>query len=123
MGGAYYGISDDASAAYWNPSGLAQLQRKEFTTMQATLFAQTKLTYFSFAYPTKKGSTFALSMTQLAATGFEQVDVGDAKVTRGRQLRRSAAGDGFCLGQECHRDRGFRHERQASHAQAGRRFR
>lgn len=75
MGGAYYGISDDASAAYWNPAGLAQLQRKEITMMQATLFAQTKLTYFSYAHPTKKGSTFAVSMTQLASTGFEQVDV------------------------------------------------
>jgi tetratricopeptide (TPR) repeat protein len=75
MGGAYYGISDDASAAYWNPSGLAQLQRKEITTMQATLFAQTKLSYFAFAYPNKNGSTFALSVTQLASAGFEQVDV------------------------------------------------
>ncbi|PIR15074.1 MAG: hypothetical protein COV48_16365, partial [Elusimicrobia bacterium CG11_big_fil_rev_8_21_14_0_20_64_6] len=75
MGGAYYAISDDASAAYWNPAGLSQVQRKEVTTMQATLFQQTKLTYFSFAYPTKSGSTFALSMTQLASSGFEQVDL------------------------------------------------
>ncbi|MDD5656491.1 MAG: PorV/PorQ family protein [Elusimicrobia bacterium] len=75
MGGAYYGISDDASASYWNPAGLAQLQRKEINMMQATLFQQTKLTYFSLAYPTKKGSTFALSVTQLASSGFEQVDV------------------------------------------------
>ena len=74
MGGAYYGISDDASAAYWNPAGLAQLQRKELTTMQATLFQQTKLTYFSYAHPTKSGSVFALSMTQFAGSGFEQVD-------------------------------------------------
>lgn len=74
MGGAYYGISDDASAAYWNPAGLAQVQRKELTTMQATLFQQTKLTYFSYAHPTKGGSTFALSMTQLQGSGFEQVD-------------------------------------------------
>ncbi len=74
MGGAYYGISDDASAAYWNPAGLAQLQRKELTTMQASLFAQTKLTYFSYAQPTKGGSTFALSMTQLQSSGFENVN-------------------------------------------------
>jgi tetratricopeptide (TPR) repeat protein len=74
MGGAYYGISDDASAAYWNPAGLAQLQRKELTTMQATLFQQTKLTYFSYAHPTRGGSTFALSMTQLQGSGFESVD-------------------------------------------------
>jgi tetratricopeptide (TPR) repeat protein len=74
MGGAFYGISDDATAAYWNPAGLAQLQRKELTTMQASLFQQTKLTYFAFAYPTKGGSTFALSMTELQGTGFENVD-------------------------------------------------
>jgi tetratricopeptide (TPR) repeat protein len=74
MGGAYYGISDDASAAYWNPAGLAQLQRKELTTMQATLFQDTKLTYFSYAQPTKGGSVFALSMTQLTGSGFEAVN-------------------------------------------------
>ncbi len=74
MGGAYYAISDDASAAYWNPAGLAQLQRKELTTMQATMFQDTKLTYFSYAQPTKGGSVFALSMTQLTGTGFEAVN-------------------------------------------------
>jgi hypothetical protein len=73
MGGAYYGISDDATAAYWNPAGLAQVQRKELTTMQATLFLQTKLTYFSYAHPTKGGSTFALSMTQLAGRRFRWI--------------------------------------------------
>ncbi len=73
MGGAFYAISDDGTAAYWNPAGLAQLQRKEITLMQATLFQQTKLTYFAYAHPLKGGSTFAISMTQLASTGFEQV--------------------------------------------------
>ena len=74
MGGAYYAISDDASAAYWNPAGLAQLQRKELTTMQATLFQDTKLTYFSYAQPTKGGSVFSLSMTELSGSGFEAVN-------------------------------------------------
>jgi tetratricopeptide (TPR) repeat protein len=73
MGGAYYAVSDDATAAYWNPAGLAQLQRKELTAMQATLFEQTKLTYVAYAHPLKGGSTFAISMVQLASTGFEQV--------------------------------------------------
>ena len=74
MGGAYYGISDDASAAYWTPAGLAQLQRMDLTSMQATLFATSMLTYFCYAHPTKGGSTFALSMTQLQGSGFEKVD-------------------------------------------------
>lgn len=74
MGGAYYAISDDATAGYWNPAGLALVQRKELTAMEATLYDQTKLNYFAYAHPLKGGSTFALSMTQLASTGFETVN-------------------------------------------------
>jgi hypothetical protein len=42
--------------------------------MQASLVESTKLTYFSYAHPLKGGSTFSISMTQLAASGFEQVN-------------------------------------------------
>jgi len=105
MGGAYYAISDDATAAYWNPAGLAQLQRKEFTTMQATLFQGTKLTYTSFAWPTKSGSTFAVHMTQLANPGFEQVDVTinpttnePSKITSGGSFADSQAAMGLSWG-------------------------
>ena len=31
MGGAYIGVSDDYSATFWNPAGLAQMKRLEFT--------------------------------------------------------------------------------------------
>ncbi|MEK9145434.1 MAG: PorV/PorQ family protein, partial [Elusimicrobiota bacterium] len=74
MGGAFYAIADDATAAYWNPAGLAYLQRKEFTTMQATLFQQTNYTYMGYAHPTATKGTFALGMTQLTSGGFEKVD-------------------------------------------------
>jgi long-chain fatty acid transport protein len=33
MGGAFRGLADDWSAAYWNPAGLAQLEESEFTAM------------------------------------------------------------------------------------------
>ncbi|MBI4676141.1 MAG: hypothetical protein HY748_01020 [Elusimicrobia bacterium] len=75
MGGAYYGISDDASAVYWNPAGLTLLQRKEVTLMQATLPTEAKMMFFSYAHPTKKGSVFGVGMTQMSASGFEKVDV------------------------------------------------
>ncbi|MBI4423955.1 MAG: hypothetical protein HY554_09525, partial [Elusimicrobia bacterium] len=73
MGGAFYSISDDATAPAWNPAGLAFVQRKEITTMQATLFADTKYNYFGYAHPRTTGGTFALSMTQLVSSGFEKV--------------------------------------------------
>src|SRR5438552_4125808 len=48
MGGAFYAVADDATAAYWNPAGLPQVQRKELTMMNATLFADTQLQFLSF---------------------------------------------------------------------------
>ncbi len=75
MGGAYYAISDDATAAYWNPAGLVLMQRKEVSFMQATLSSEAKFNYFSYAHPTKKGSVFSFGMVQLGASGFEKIDV------------------------------------------------
>lgn len=74
MGGAFYAIADDATAAYWNPAGLSQLQRKEFTTMQAALFADTQYNFLAYAHPTATKGTFALGITQLTSAGFEKVD-------------------------------------------------
>ena len=75
MGGAFFAVSDDASASYWNPAALTLLERKEFTAMQATLFADTTLNFFTFAYPTVSKGTWALSLTQLKSTGFERISI------------------------------------------------
>jgi Flp pilus assembly protein TadD len=76
MGGAFTAISDDASATYWNPAGMSQLVRKEITLMQSTLFADTKLDFYSYVHPSKKGgSAWGLSMTKLGSAGFEKVNV------------------------------------------------
>lgn len=73
MGGAFYSISDDASAPAWNPAGLAYVQRKEISMMQATLFAQTKYNYLGYVHPRTTAGTWGVSMTQLQSTGFEKV--------------------------------------------------
>jgi hypothetical protein len=39
MGGAFVAVADDATAAYWNPAGLAQLEGREFTLMHAGQWA------------------------------------------------------------------------------------
>lgn len=74
MGGAFYAVADDATAAYWNPAGLAYLQRKELTTMQAALYEQTSFNYMGYAHPTTTKGTFALGITQLTSMGFEKVN-------------------------------------------------
>ena len=75
MGGAFFAVADDASASYWNPAALTMLQRKEFTAMQATLFADTSLSFFTYAHPTTNKGTWALSMTQLKSVGFEKISI------------------------------------------------
>jgi len=75
MGGAFFAVADDASASYWNPAALTLLERKEFTAMQATLFEQTTLNFFTYAHPTTTRGTWAVSMTQLQSTGFEKIEI------------------------------------------------
>lgn len=75
MGGAFFAVADDASASYWNPAALVLLEKKEFTAMQATLFADTTLNFFTYAHPTTSKGTWAVSMTQLKSVGFERIAI------------------------------------------------
>jgi hypothetical protein len=52
MGGAYAAISDDASAIYWNPAGLANLSRRQVLFMHAESFGGLVLhDYLGFVWP------------------------------------------------------------------------
>ncbi|OGS51533.1 MAG: hypothetical protein A3J79_04525, partial [Elusimicrobia bacterium RIFOXYB2_FULL_62_6] len=75
MGGAFFAVADDASASYWNPAAMTLLERKEFTAMQANLFADTTLNFFTYAHPTASRGTWAFSMTQLKSVGFEKISI------------------------------------------------
>lgn len=90
MGGAYIGVSDDFTAAYWNPAGLAQMKRLEFTGGISNLGYSNASTFygnsqtqdgtstslndlgFVFPFPTVQGSlVFAFGYNKIAdyATG------------------------------------------------------
>jgi long-subunit fatty acid transport protein len=74
MGGAYIGVADDYSASFWNPAGLAQMRRLEFTGgltnssysnsasfLGTTTSAKNSTTAlddigFVFPFPTERGS-------------------------------------------------------------------
>lgn len=63
MGGAYVAVSNDASAAYWNPAGLVQLQKAEIHFMHASRFSDMVQTDFiNFVSPGKK---YALGISYL----------------------------------------------------------
>lgn len=52
MGGAFVALADDASASYWNPAGLARLERAEMQFMHAEQLGNlADHDYFAFAQP------------------------------------------------------------------------
>ena len=52
MGGAFVSIADDASAVYWNPAGLHQLDRRQALVMHSQRFGgMVDYSTFSFAMP------------------------------------------------------------------------
>ncbi len=106
MGGAYTALADDANALYWNPAGLAKLEKREFTASHAEMFASTRLDFLAYAHPTSQG-TFAAGLTYLSqgkidgrdASGRQTAgyDASDAAMSAGyaRKFDRAELGASF----------------------------
>lgn len=75
MGKAFYAISDDASATYWNPAGLTQMDRKEVMALHVNLFADTSYDFISYVHPTPKFGVFGVNLTRLYSGGFEKIAI------------------------------------------------
>jgi tetratricopeptide (TPR) repeat protein len=75
MGKAFYAVSDDASATYWNPAGMTQMDRKELMAMHVDLFVDTTYDFISYVYPTSKYGVFGANLTRLYSGGFEKVNI------------------------------------------------
>ena len=65
MGGAYSALADDASAAYWNPAGLAQVDRTQAAFMHSTLHGLDAYDYFNATHPVG-GGVWSLSWLRVA---------------------------------------------------------
>ncbi|HLD28991.1 MAG TPA: PorV/PorQ family protein [bacterium] len=55
MGGGFSAIADDATASYWNPAGLAQLERKELQTTHMNYLINVRSEYIAYAHPLNGG--------------------------------------------------------------------
>jgi hypothetical protein len=74
MGGAFAGLADDGTAAYWNPAGLATLGTHEITAMHAEQFGDVVnydwLSYtFPIGSPGKAKQALAVSLIRLGVDG------------------------------------------------------
>jgi hypothetical protein len=70
MGGAFVGAANDATAAYWNPAGLATIDDIEITTMHATQSDLQSYDYANIAFKTDFGA-YAFSYLQLGVDGID----------------------------------------------------
>ncbi len=73
MGGAYTALADDANSLYWNPAGLAKLEKREFTASHAEMYESTRLDFLAYAHPTSQG-TFSAGLTYLSQGKIEGRD-------------------------------------------------
>jgi hypothetical protein len=72
LGNAVGGLADDVATAYWNPAGLARLRTMEVTAMGATMYADTRYTFFSLGMPTDGLGVFSLAGTFTSSGEFER---------------------------------------------------
>jgi hypothetical protein len=72
MGGAHAAVADDASAVYWNPAGLSQLDRKDLVAMYSALYENTGFGSFNYAQPTVDAGTFGIGLVNLRSTSFDR---------------------------------------------------
>lgn len=71
MGGAFVGLADDATASYWNPAGLTQIDEFQFFSMYAPYFLDTSFNYISYVHPLGENLRLALSDVLLYSGGYE----------------------------------------------------
>ncbi|NLM16877.1 MAG: PorV/PorQ family protein [Candidatus Riflebacteria bacterium] len=50
MGGAFTAVADDSTAAFWNPAGLARMQKSQASFMHASLTEDRDFNFFNYAH-------------------------------------------------------------------------
>lgn len=89
MGGAYVGLSDDATGFYWNPGGLALLPNLQAASMYAEIFKDLgKQSYFSAAMPIFGGASISLSWIRVSVEDIPRYEFDDdnGNITAGERI-------------------------------------
>lgn len=72
MGGAFVAVANDASAMYWNPSGLARLFQLEALFSHANWLADIDFNYGGVVIPLEEFGTVGVNFTSLAMEDMER---------------------------------------------------
>ena len=65
LGGAFSAIANDVTTIYWNPAGLSQLKKTNFSDTHTIWLADVRYNYLAFATPIEKVGTLGASVTFL----------------------------------------------------------
>lgn len=65
MGGAFVSVSNDATAMYWNPAGIAQLDRNEFVFMHSIWLADIRFDYLGLVIPLGEVGNLGINLTAM----------------------------------------------------------
>jgi hypothetical protein len=74
MGDAFVAVADDASAAYWNPAGLALVGGRQAVVNHIDWIADINHEYVAVVFPTKSG-TFAFDVIALSMGTMEETTI------------------------------------------------
>lgn len=72
MGGAFAAAANDATAAYWNPAGLALIDDIEITTMHAAENDLQSYDFVNIAFNTQDAGSYAISYLRLGVDGIPE---------------------------------------------------
>ena len=61
MGGAFTAIADDATATYWNPGGLGQMNSRQLAAMYSIMSLDRTHNFISYVQPLGSAGTFGIS--------------------------------------------------------------
>jgi hypothetical protein len=74
MGEAFVAVADDATAAFWNPAGLALVQKRQALVNHIDWVADINHEYLVFVTPTRAGN-IGVSVTALSLGDFEETTI------------------------------------------------
>ena len=65
MGGAFVGLANDVNSVFWNPAGLTQMEKREFSAMYNVWFADIKYASGAYSQPLGENAAVGVSVVYL----------------------------------------------------------
>ena len=81
MGGCFGALANDATALYWNPAGIAQLNHMELSISHTQWIAGISHGFAGFIFPVSDNNIFGLSFTYQSMDEMEQTTIEQPKGT------------------------------------------